>query len=196
MKYDHDKGGSTDGRTDSARTLSLDSYSFNFTVTTGEQVRAYGGPPAYVLRLRAMEDAQESYYVELSERYDALWLAAAAGNIDEQGRELRQSLLDDQGRDRIGERQHARALLRARRDRQLDRCEAFNNAWTRYLEHDSGGAALGARMVVFNEVFPVEANLPVDPQTGDYMWMGEKWQPLEPPTRQQLLERFPLRQPV
>jgi hypothetical protein len=51
-------------------------------------------------------------------------------------------------------------------------------------------------MVVFNEVFPVEANLPIDPQTGAYMWMGKKWQPLEPPTREQLLERFPLREPV
>jgi hypothetical protein len=197
MKSDQDNGISTDGNADAARTLSLDSYSFNFTVTTGEQVRAYGGPPAYVLRLRAMEDAQESYYVQLRERYDALWLVAAAGNIDEEGRELRQSLLDEQGRDRIGERQHARALFRARRDRQLDRCEAFNRGWTRYLDQDSTGlAALADRMVVFNEVFPVEANLPIDPQTGAYMWMGKKWQPLEPPTREQLLERFPLREPV
>jgi hypothetical protein len=197
MKSDQDKGISTDGNADTGRTLSLDSYSFNFTVTTGEQVRAYGGPPAYVLRLRAMEDAQEAYDQQLRERYDALWLAAAAGNIDDQGRELRQSLLDDRGRDRIGERQHARALFSKRRDKQLDRCEAFNRAWTRHLEQDfSGLEALAARMIVFNEVFPVEANLPVDPQTGEYMWMGKTWQPLEPPTREELLERFPLRQPV
>jgi hypothetical protein len=197
MKSTGDDSDSTARGPDKPRALSLDSYSFNFTVSTGERLRAYGGPPAYVLRLRIMEDAQERYYAELSARYDALWLAAAAGNIDAEGRELRQSLLDDHGRDRIGERQHARSLFRERRDPELDRCEAFNRAWLRHLEHDfSGLKQLAERMTVFNEVFPVEANLPVDPKTGAYLWMGQDWQPLQPPEREQLLDRFPFRQPV
>ncbi len=197
MKPTGNKSDSTTGVPDEARALSLDSYSFNFTVSTGERLRAYGGPPAYVLRLRAMEDAQQSYYADLSARYDALWLAAAAGNIDAEGREIRQSLLDDRGRDRIGELQHARSLFRERRDPELDRCEAFNRAWQRHLEKDySGLDDLAARMTVFNEVFPVEADLSVDPKTGEYLWMGKDWQPLEPPDREQLLERFPFRQPV
>jgi len=144
-----------------------------------------------------MEDAQESFYSALSARYEALWLAAAAGNIDEDGREIRQSLLDEHGRDRIGELQHARSLFRERRDPERDRCEAFNRAWLRHLESDfSGLSDLAERMTSFNEVFPVEANLPVDPKSGEYLWMGQDWQPLEPPAREQLLERFPFRQPV
>jgi len=197
MKPTGKNNDSTAGGPDKARALSLDSYSFNFTVSTGERLRAYGGPPAYVLRLRAMEDAQLRYFADLSGRYEALWLAAAAGNIDAEGREVRQSLLDDQGRDRIGELQHARSLFRERRDPELDRCDAFNRAWLRHLEKDySGLDDLAERMTVFNEVFPVEANLPVDPKTGAYLWMGTDWKPLEPPSREQLLERFPFRQPV
>ena len=188
---------SVEGGADEPRALSLESYSFNFTVTTGARLRAYGGPPAYVLRLRAMEDATVHYDVGQRARYEALWLAAAAGNIDTQGREVRQSLLDEDGRDRMGELQHARALLRARLDPQSDRCAAFNAAWQRHLELDFGGlATLAAQMQVFNEAFPVEADLPVDPKTGEYLWLGKPWQPLEAPTRAKLLERFPLRQPV
>jgi len=176
------------------RALSLDSYSFNFSVSTAERVRAYGGPPAHVLRLRAMEDEQERYYCDLSERYEALWLAAAAGSIDEQGREVRQTLLNAEGRDRLGELQRARRLFRERRDEELERCEAFNRGWLRHLDLDySGCARLGARMQVFNEVFPIEADLPIDPKSGEYMWMGKPWQPLEPPSRHELLERYPLR---
>ena len=67
------------------RALSLDEYSFNFTISTGERLRAYGGPPAHVLRMRRMEEEQEYYFNALQERYDALWRAAAAGSIDEAG---------------------------------------------------------------------------------------------------------------
>ena len=126
-----------------------------------------------------------------------MWRAAAAGSIDEAGCEVRQALLDDEGRDRIGELQHARRLFRERRDAQVDRCEAFNRAWLRHLEHAfSGLGALSDRLAVFNEVFPIEADLSTDPKTGAYLWMGKPWQRLEPPTREELLERFPLRQPV
>lgn len=179
------------------RALSLDEYSFNFTISTGDRLRAYGGPPAYVLRMRSMEEEQEHYFNALQERYDALWRAAAAGSIDEAGCEVRQALLDDEGRDRIGELQHARKLFRDRRDAQVDRCEAFNRAWLRHLEHDfSGLGELSERIAVFNEAFPIEADLSTDPKTGIYLWMGKPWHGLEPPTREELLERFPLRQPV
>ena len=49
---------------------------------------------------------------------------------------------------------------------------------------------------MFNEAFPIEADLSTDPKTGIYLWMGKPWHGLEPPTREELLERFPLRQPV
>jgi hypothetical protein len=179
------------------RALSLDSFSFNFTISTAERVRAYGGLPSHVLRLRTMEDNQERYFGALQQRYDALWLAAAAGSIDEDGREVRQTLFDEDGRDRLGELQHARRLFRERRDPHVDRCEAFNRAWLRHLDHDfSGLDELTAQMDAFNEVFPIEADLPTDPKTGEYMWMGKPWKPLQPPTQDQLLDRCPLRQAV
>jgi len=192
-----EKPSSRDRATAKPRALSLDEFSFNFTVSTGDRLRAYGGPPAYVLRLRRMEQDQESYFNALQERYDALWRAAAAGSIDEEGREVRQALLDEQGRDRIGELQHARRLFREGRDEQVDRCESFNRAWLRHLELDfSGLGELCARIDAFNEVFPIEANLATDPKTGAYLWMGKPWQSLAAPSRDELLERFPLRQPV
>ena len=180
-----------------SRALSLDSYSFNFSVSTAQRLQAYGGPPAHILRLKAMEEAVERFYGVLEDRYAGLWRSAAAGNIDDDGRERRQTLLDDEGRDRIGELQHARTLFRERRDALQDRCAAFNRAWLRYLDHDFAGVAkLAARMQSFNEVFPVEADLAIDPKTGAYLWMGQAWRPLEPPGRDELLERFPLREPV
>jgi len=191
------EGAPSGSAVDGPRALSLDLFSFNFTVSTAERVRAYGGPPAHVLRLRAMEDHRESYFGAMEQRYDALWLAAAAGSIDEAGREVRQTLLGEDGRDRLGELQHARHLFRERRDPQVDRCEAFKRAWLRHIGHDfSGLAELSAQMDVFNEAFPIEADLPTDPKTGEYMWMGTPWKLLHPPTREELLIRFPLRRPV
>jgi hypothetical protein len=195
IRGEADKQETRAAHTGATRALSLDLYSFNFSVSTAQRVRAYGGPPAHVLRLRGMEDEQERYYGDMAEQYEVLWLAAAAGSIDEQGIAVRQTLLSADGRDHLGELQRARRLFREGRDAELERCEAFNRGWLRHLDLDfSGCAQFAARMDAFNEVFPIEADLPIDPKSGEYMWMGKPWQPLEPPSREELLERFPLRQ--
>ena len=44
----------------------------------------------------------------------------------------------------------------------------------------------------YNEYFPIEANLPIDPHTGGLTYRGEPWVKAAAPTREEVLRRFPL----
>lgn len=50
-------------------------------------------------------------------------------------------------------------------------------------------ADLNALIVVHNRCYPSEANLPVDPSTGQLLELGEPWSPLPPATRESLRAR-------
>lgn len=44
----------------------------------------------------------------------------------------------------------------------------------------------------YNEYFPIEANLPIDPATGQFRMMSSLFEPRKAPTRDEILRRFPL----
>ena len=174
------------------RAVSLDRFNFNFTVESAEYLRAQMGPPAFAVRAKRTASALDEFWRDTASRYQALWLAALGGRIAEDGREVRQSLLDDEGRDAIGELDHARRLFRERVDPEIDRCESFNRAWLRHVEH-CPIETIQLEVEEHNRYFPIEANLSIDLETGAYLWMGRPWVPVEAPNREEVLRRFPLR---
>lgn len=179
--------------TDEPRVASLQPYSFNFTVSAEARVRALvGGPPAWALRRKRMDRRLEDFWAAVEARYRALWIAAGEGRIHDDGRESRHALLDVDGRDARAARDHERRLFRQRVDPEQWRVEHFNLAWDRHLGR-CGLELLAAEVEEFNRVFPIEANLAVDPASERFLWMGRPWEHLAPPTRPEVLDRFPFR---
>ncbi|HCP46165.1 MAG TPA: hypothetical protein DIU15_08995 [Deltaproteobacteria bacterium] len=78
-----------------SRAVSLQPFRFNFTVGTAAQLRAQMGAPAFALRAKKTRRAVELFWAGLEERYEALWVAALGDRIADDGREVRQALLDD-----------------------------------------------------------------------------------------------------
>jgi hypothetical protein len=173
------------------RVLSLDQYRFNFTVDRKAMLRARMGAPAFALRRKRLDRSLEAFWLDLEQRYERLWVAAGDGRIDEEGRELRHLLLDDEGRDIIGHWEHRRLLFKDRTDPAEAQRDAFARAWRRHV----GRCALEplVRQVDdYNRYFPIEANLSTDPGTGRFLWMGTVWHEAVAPTREDVLARFPI----
>ncbi len=177
---------------DKPRALSYENYSFNFKIDLGARIAARYGAPAFALRRARLLRSTEAFWSKLERRYEELWLAAGDGRIAEDGRELRHNLLTADGTDPIGAREHRRRLFGARVEQTDDRQASFNRAWERHLGR-CGLQALTTEISDFNLWFPIEANLPIDVQTEQYVWMGMPWTPPVAPTPADLLARFPLR---
>jgi hypothetical protein len=115
-------------------------YQRNFSVSTSERVRALvGGPPAYMLRRRRIEDLEA-------------WIIGA---------------------------------IRAWEDKTQAR-----------LDPDAVPAVLKRAIVslrklveAHNEYYPIEANLPIDPKTGELVELGKRWLPKPVPTLDDLVAR-------
>jgi len=192
---DEDRGHTADAArgTDAPRALSFSQYQFNFKVGLGARVAArLGGAPAFAQRRARLHRDTASFWSALEKRYRELWTAAQEGRIDEDGRELRHSLLLADGSDQVGSRAHRKRLFSARVDLQEHARAEFNRAWTRQLDH-CGISALAREVEIFAKYFPIESGMPMDPETDRFMWMGEPWSPPEAPTAQDVLSRFPLR---
>ena len=173
------------------RVLSLDRFQFNFTIDRAARIRALMGAPAFALRRKRLDQALAVFWSALERRYEQLWIAAGEGRIGEDGRESRQLLLDDEGRDPIGGLEHRRRLFRDRVDRFARQQVDFERAWSRHLGR-CGLEGIRLRVQDYNRYFPIEANLSTDPATGKYLWMGTTWEPMQAPTRADVLARLPL----
>jgi hypothetical protein len=190
---DHDPDSDSARGTAPPRAMSFERYQFNFRVDLGAQVAArFGGAPAFSLRRARLHRDLEVFWDALDARYEALWGAAREGRIDEEGREIRQNLLDASGSDRIGAREHRRRLHAAGIDPDAHAVEAFNRAWTRQVDR-CDLAPLAEEVAAFVDYFPIESGMPMDPETEQYVWMGEPWVPPVAPTRESVLERYPFR---
>ena len=119
----------------------------NFTLATEDRVRAIaGGPPAFMKRLRAIEDLEEGIVRTL--------VTACEKALDE-------------GLPRDALATHARASVPAR-------------AYERLVD-------LVAR---HNRYYPIEANLPMRPRTGELVdRTGEAWRPMVARTVEELVTR-------
>ena len=119
----------------------------NFTLTTEDRVRAAAaGPPAYMRRLRNIEDLQEGIVRVLAELCEE---AGATGLPPEA----------QAAQARAGAPKHAL--------KRLDDLVARHNRW-----------------------YPIEANLPMQPRSGELIdRTGEPWRPLRTPTLDELLAR-------
>ncbi len=174
------------------RVVSLEAYAFNFGVSLEDRIRARAGAPAFAMRRKRLDRALKQFWDALQRRSKELWIAAGEGRIADDGKELRHNLLDDEGRDRLGEVEHKRRLHKLRVDYDEDRREGYNRAWRRHLE-DCGLDDIAAQVELYNRYFPIEAKLPTDPETGRYVWMGKPWDPMDPPDVAAVLDRFPLK---
>ena len=116
----------------------------NFSLTLEERVRAVAaGPPAFIRRLRSIEDLEEGIVRVLAERLEE---ARAAG--------------DDAPA-------HARAEAPLRALERLNELISRHNRW-----------------------YPIEANLPMRPRTGEMIDRnGENWRPMPERTLDDLLAR-------
>lgn len=175
---------------DAPRALSLNRYQTNFVVSVAQRIAALGGAPAFANRRLRWDRALRGFWREVEERRDALWIAAAEGRIDDQGREVRLSLLDSEGRDPMGERLRRQELFRERLDVDVERRKLFDFAWLRFVD-GLDLSDLAQQAADYSRWFPIEANLPTDPDTGSFLWMGRPWAAVEAPTRAEILERFP-----
>ncbi len=177
---------------DPPRVLSYETYQFNFRVSNAARIKAMHGAPAWSRRKKRLDDRLERFWREQEDRAASLWIAAGEGRIGDDGREIRQALLDGEGRDPIAARARRAELFRLRVDRDEAQVAEFNRAWSAYLGRLSLGD-LAKRIEDFNKYFPIEANLPTDPDTEWYVWMGRPWEPAEPPDAAAVLERIPYR---
>lgn len=177
---------------DRPRALSYENFSFNFKIDLGSRIAARYGAPAFAQRRSNLNRSTDAFWKRLEKKYDELWVAAGEGRVDDDGRELRQNLLTSSGEDPIGAREHRRRLFSAKVDKADDQRATFNRAWTRHLDR-CGLTELTTEIDDFNKWFPIEADLPIDIETEQYVWMGMPWEPPVPPTRDEILERFPLR---
>jgi hypothetical protein len=177
---------------DPPRVLSHERFQFNFNVSLGARVRAMFGAPSWSRRKKRLDDRLDRFWREQNERAEALWIAAGEGRIDDEGREIRQALLDGEGRDKHAARDRRAHLFRQRMDRDAAQLAEFNRAWKAHLTRLSLGD-LTKRIEDYNRFFPVEADLPVDPATETFVWMGSAWQPAELPDAAAVLARLPYR---
>ncbi len=177
---------------DKPRALSYENYSFNFKIDLGARIAARYGAPAFAIRRSKLKRATDGFWTKLERRYDELWRAARDGRVTDDGRELRQNLLTADGADPIGAREHRRRLFSAKVEQADDQRTTFNRAWERHLER-CGLTELELQIADFNKWFPIEANLPIDIESEQYVWMGMPWEPPVVPTRSDILARFPLR---
>jgi hypothetical protein len=116
----------------------------NFTLTTEDRVRAAAsGPPAYIRRLRSIEDLEEGIVRVLVERCQE--------GLDQ--------ALDPEA--------HARSVAPLRALERLNDLVARHNRW-----------------------YPIEANLPLHPPTGQLIdRTGQPWRPLSARSLDELLAR-------
>jgi hypothetical protein len=116
----------------------------NFSLDVAARLKAaIGGPPAYMRRLRAIEDAEEHIVRSLAE------LCAKAVSTGDDPREC-----------------------------------AVRDAPQEALER------LRGLIAKHNRFYPIEANLPLSPRTGELMSKdGEPWRPLPFPSLEDLVAR-------
>jgi hypothetical protein len=117
----------------------------NFTLSVDERIRALTiGAPAWAIRKRKIEDAEEQWVATL---------VALREKLETRGTPERDI-------------EHA---LRAKADtfdyRKVNELVAQHNRW-----------------------YPVEANLRIDPKTGDYLVYGRTWHPEAPFTTERILK--------
>lgn len=179
-------------RVDPPRVLSHETFQFNFKVSIGARIMARAGAPSWSRRKKRLDDRLVRFWREQEDHAAALWVAAAEGRIGDDGREIRQALLDGDGHDKIAARARRAELFRQRMDRDEAQVAEFNRAWRAYLDRLTLGD-LVKRINDFNAYFPIEANLAVDPTTERYVWMGRPWEPTALPTAAAVLDRIPLR---
>ncbi len=173
------------------RALSLQNFSFNFHVSIGARIAARAGAPAFASRRTRWDKAIDRFWSELEDRYRARWIAAEEGRIDDDGREVRQALLDADGRDPHALRLQKQEIFRLRADADAVHQQAFDRAWRRVVDRLELGE-LEAQARDYAKYFPIEANLATDPDTGRFLWLGKRWEPVRAPTRQDVLTRYPL----
>lgn len=173
------------------RALSLDKYQFNFKISVGARIAARAGAPAFASRRSRWDRAIRRFWRDLEERHAALWIAAREGRIDDEGREVRLALLDAEGRDAHAERLRNKELFVQRADYDLAQRALYDRAWSRVIDRLEL-EPLEAQAELYLRYFPIEANLPTDPDTGWYVWLGKPWEPVRAPTREDVLERWPL----
>jgi hypothetical protein len=83
-------------------------------------------------------------------------------------------------------------LFSAQVDEKENQIRLFNLAWQAWLEAQNF-TALQEEIGNYNRYFPIEANLPTDPETGELVWLGRPWRGLTAPDVEAVLERHPLR---
>lgn len=181
-----------DLQVDTPKAFSLSSFSFNFTVGVAARVQGLMGAPAFALRRKRLDSKLDRFWADVADRSEALWIAAAEGRIDEHGRELRPALLDSGGRDRFAHWEQRKKLFAARVDEEVDQGRLFNLAWTVWIEGQDF-SQLEAEIAQYNKYFPIEANLPTDPESGQLVWLGRAWRGLVAPDARAILERYPLK---
>ena len=125
----------------------METLPMNFHVPLEERIRAAAGIPAYIRRLRRIEDLTEALVQALDEIFEGE-LYATQGDEQTAWQAVRNQV------------QH------------LD-LELLNDLIARH-----------------NEYYPIEANLPVEPATGKFLYLGKPWKPLEPMSAEQLYRRF------
>ncbi|MCO4769640.1 MAG: hypothetical protein KDA24_06370 [Deltaproteobacteria bacterium] len=179
--------------TSAPRAFTFNQYSFNFKVDLGARIGARYGAPAFSQRRAKLHRNTTSFWSTLEERYEELWTAAREGRIGDDGREVRQSLLHSDGTDRMGHRDHKRRLFGQKVDPEAHARAEFNRAWLRQVD-TCGLTELAMEHEDFAKYFPIESNMPVDPESNHLVWMGEPWIPPVAPTREDVLGRFPLRE--
>jgi hypothetical protein len=177
---------------DPPRALDLQHGGFNFTVGLEQRIRAYAGAPAFAERQRRLDTHLRRFWEAVDQRAREIDIAAREGRIADTGQEWAPVLRDDDGRDPIAARAHARELYRARKDREEDTRLAWNRGWQRHVEKIDW-SPLAEEVEAYNRWFPVEANLPMEPETGRYLHMGLPWVPARAPTAADVLARHPLR---
>jgi hypothetical protein len=125
----------------------IESLPMNFHVSLEERVRAAAGIPAYMRRLRRIEDLTEALVEALDEIYE-----------EERAEE-------DTSEEEAWERVERRA-------EQLDL------------------SLLDELVERHNEYYPIEANLPVDPATDRFLYMGKPWSPMPRITPRDIFARL------
>jgi hypothetical protein len=182
----------SDLQVDEPQALSLNTFSFNFTVDTAARIRGRMGAPAFALRRKRLDRKLAEFWRKVEDRHDALWIAAREGRIDDEGRELRPALLNSEGRDPFAHREHRKKLFAQRVDEDASQRRLFNLSWKSWVSR-LDLTSIQNEIASYNKYFPIEANLATDPETGAFLWKGGPWRGAELLDQQLVFERFPLR---